>query len=346
MKERPNILYIMTDQHRADWLGCAGHPVLRTPHIDSIANRGTRFTNFHVTSPVCMPNRGAIFTGRYPSVNGLRHNGLPLPANANTFVDILRAGGYHTASFGKCHLQPFTDRPLQGTDETPVVNACIPEAKKSDGVSYASEHPDTYAGEEMAEIPKPYYGFDHVRMVTGHSDECGGHYLQWLRRQTADWACLRDRSNQLPHDFSNPQAFRTPIPEELYPTFLHSRSGTGLPGCTLRQPRTILRVCVLPGPASPVHASGEVLGNVQPGRVRDRPALLSSQEPAAAGCRVAAQDGGWHQSREPPAGFHGARTADQGSHGPDRGHDHHDRRCSRWTSCKCWQNRGWTTTPS
>ena len=238
MKDQPNILCIMTDQHRADWLGCAGHPVLRTPHIDSIAGRGTRFTNFYVTSPVCMPNRGAIFTGRYPSVNGLRHNGLPLPGNANTFVDILRAGGYHTASIGKCHLQPFTDRPFLREDETPIVNGCIPEARRPDGVSYACEHPDTYAGDEPAELPNPYYGFEHVRMVTGHSDECGGHYLQWLRQQTPDWARLRDRANQLPHDCSNPQAIRTPIPEELYPTsyirdqaraYLTERSGMDEP---------------------------------------------------------------------------------------------------------------------
>ena len=44
MNKRPNILYIMTDQHRADWLGCAGHKVVRTPHIDGLAARGTRFT--------------------------------------------------------------------------------------------------------------------------------------------------------------------------------------------------------------------------------------------------------------------------------------------------------------
>ena len=59
MSDRPNILYIITDQHRADWLGCAGHPVVKTPNIDKLAERGTRFTQFHVTTPVCMPNRAA-----------------------------------------------------------------------------------------------------------------------------------------------------------------------------------------------------------------------------------------------------------------------------------------------
>ncbi len=218
MSGRPNLLYIMTDQHRADWLGCAGHPMVKTPNIDRLAVRGTRFTDFYVTSPVCMPNRGAIFTGRYPSVNGLRHNGLPLPADANTFVDVLRSGGYHTALIGKSHLQPFTDRPVKREDETREVNPDIPEARKPNGAEYEHEHPNTYQGTDYHALPSPYYGFDHVRMVTNHSDECGGHYLQWLKRQTNEWACLRNRANQLPHEYSNPQAFRTRIPEELYPT--------------------------------------------------------------------------------------------------------------------------------
>ena len=55
-------------------------------------------------------------------------------------------------------------------------------------------------------------------MVTLHGDTCGGHYLQWFREQTDDWAALRDPANELPHNYSCPQAYRTPIPEELYPT--------------------------------------------------------------------------------------------------------------------------------
>ncbi|MEM1298147.1 MAG: sulfatase-like hydrolase/transferase [Pseudomonadota bacterium] len=225
MSDLPNILYFMTDQHRADWLGCAGHPVVKTPHIDSLAARGTRFTQFHVTTPVCMPNRGAIFTGRYPSVNGLRHNGLPLPADANTFVDIMRDAGYHTANIGKSHLQPFTPRPLVRADEEYVANETFPEAKKSDGADYFHEQPTRYETADPYEFPEGYYGFDHVTMVTNHSDQCGGHYLQWLRSQTNEWAEMRDKVNQLPHDYSCPQAVRTPIPEELYPTsFIKERA--------------------------------------------------------------------------------------------------------------------------
>lgn len=65
-----NFLMICTDQHRADYLSCAGHPVLRTPNIDRIAARGTMFDRFYVANPVCMPNRSAIMTGRFTSVSG------------------------------------------------------------------------------------------------------------------------------------------------------------------------------------------------------------------------------------------------------------------------------------
>ena len=93
MTKRPNFLFLITDQQRADWLGCYGHPVLKTPNIDSIAARGTRFDNFHTASPVCMPNRASLLTGRYPSLHGLRYNGCVLPETANTFVDVLAVSG-------------------------------------------------------------------------------------------------------------------------------------------------------------------------------------------------------------------------------------------------------------
>jgi arylsulfatase A-like enzyme len=101
---RPNFLLFITDQHRADYLGCYGHPVLKTPNIDAIAERGTRFTRFYVATPVCMPNRATLMTGRMPSVHGVRSNGSPLSLQSNTFVDALRASGYATALVGKSHL--------------------------------------------------------------------------------------------------------------------------------------------------------------------------------------------------------------------------------------------------
>ena len=72
MTDRPDVLVIMTNRRRHDWLGCNGHPVVRTPHIDGIAARGTSFDQYFIVSPVCMPNRANFMTGRFPTTHGLR----------------------------------------------------------------------------------------------------------------------------------------------------------------------------------------------------------------------------------------------------------------------------------
>ncbi|MDO9437816.1 sulfatase [Hydrogenophaga sp.] len=212
---RPNFLVIVTDQQRADYLGCYGHSVLRTPNIDSLAERGTRFERFHVASPVCMPNRASLLTGRYPSAHGLRLNGSVLSERASTFVELLRDDGYRTACLGKSHVQPMTGRPVlrrDGDGAQPL------DAWKGDGGNYTLEQPQHYVGTERHAVPTPYYGYDEVDLVTFHGDQAGGHYLQWLRAQRPDADRLRDRANQLPHNYICPQAYRTALPEEFYPT--------------------------------------------------------------------------------------------------------------------------------
>jgi len=222
--KRPNFLFFITDQHRADYLGCAGHPILRTPHIDSIAARGTRFDNFHVATPVCMPNRASLLTGRFPSVHGVRYNGCDLSYRASTFTQVLQAAGYQTALIGKSHVQPMTDQPAERRVD-PAALGLIQEAWRDDGEDYDNETPQRYRGNELYQFKLPYYGYGHVDMVTGHGAACGGHYEQWLRAQTSQAEAWRDPRNQLPHSYRCPQAIRTPIPEDLYPTsFVRDRA--------------------------------------------------------------------------------------------------------------------------
>jgi arylsulfatase A-like enzyme len=219
MTQRPNFVYIMTDQHRSDWLGCYGHPVVKTPNIDALAENGTRFDNFFVASPVCMPNRASFMTGRYPSVHGLRYNGCVMPEGTNTFVDVLAASGYKTASIGKSHLQPFTGIDnMNKADETGGVERPILEAMHTEGVSQVHEEPVQFKGDDTYALPTPYYGYQHVDLVTGHGHKCGGQYAQWLRRERVDWADFFAPENELPHEYTCPQVFRTPLPEDLYPT--------------------------------------------------------------------------------------------------------------------------------
>lgn len=213
MPKRPNFLFIITDQQRADWLGCYGHPVLKTPNIDRIAQRGVRFNNFHAASPVCMPNRASLLTGRYPTLHGLRYNGCLLPENANTFVDVLANAGYSTAAIGKSHLQPFTNLAPRGRTDQGTGEAWKLETKTT-----YEEEPNNYQSSERYDIKLPYYGYQHVDMVTSHGDRCGGHYGQWFREKAENWQDLHDSKNELYHDYTCPQAYRTPVPEELYPT--------------------------------------------------------------------------------------------------------------------------------
>ncbi len=222
---RPNFVLFITDQHRVDYLSCYGHPLLKTPHIDLIAARGVQFRNFYVATPVCMPNRSTLMTGRMPSVHGARGNGLPLPLRSNTFVGALGAGGYATALVGKSHLQNFTglapiNKPPAARDGDLALNAEFAEARKpaaEDG-PYDQESPSRWSSGHDFAMRLPFYGFQHVDLCTGHGDRVGGHYYVWLKSKRPDADALRDPKNQLAHDYVCPQAIRTAIPEELYPT--------------------------------------------------------------------------------------------------------------------------------
>jgi arylsulfatase A-like enzyme len=228
---RPNFLLFITDQHRADFLGCYGHPVLRTPNIDSIAARGTAFDRFYVASPVCQPNRASLMTARMPSVHDVRSNGIPLSMEAVTFVDLLRDAGYRTALVGKSHLQNFTDW-------DPIIKRPAPRAgfhEPSAGLTqslrdhladpkYVQETP-AYWAKPGAQVRTPFYGFDHVTLVRAHGDDPGGDYDSWLDARDPKARALLGTRNGLPHDYTVPQANRTAIPEELYATaFLGDRA--------------------------------------------------------------------------------------------------------------------------
>src|SRR4051812_378795 len=101
-----NVLFIMCDQLRADYLSCYGHPHLKTPNIDALAAKGTRFTRAYVQSPVCGPSRMSTYTGRYTFSHGATWNFVPLPVGERTLGDYLRPHGVRTALIGKTHMNP------------------------------------------------------------------------------------------------------------------------------------------------------------------------------------------------------------------------------------------------
>jgi len=104
-----NVLFIMCDQLRHDYLGHAGHPHLRTPHIDALAARGARFERAYAQSPICGPARMSAYTGRYVRSHGATWNNVPLRVGEPTLGDHLEPLGVRTALCGKTHMRADLD---------------------------------------------------------------------------------------------------------------------------------------------------------------------------------------------------------------------------------------------
>ncbi len=104
MSKKPNIIFIFPDQHRADVMGCAGDPVVKTPNIDALAAAGVRFGRCHTNSPLCVPARASLITGQLVSQHGVWSNNYGADENGPSHVRNIRDAGYHTAVVGKTHL--------------------------------------------------------------------------------------------------------------------------------------------------------------------------------------------------------------------------------------------------
>ncbi len=186
-KRRPNVLFFIADQLRADHLGFAGNNTVKTPNLDALAARSVVFDNATVANPTCMPNRASLMTGRWPSTHGTRCNGITLDPHARTVPGSLAAGGYRTVGVGKLHHQnmgwefePHQADEIRATD--PMLLA--PEAGDARHQGYAPgwdqwENRDAH-DERFIGLPADYYGYQHVDLVIGHGDvpeatTCIGH---------------------------------------------------------------------------------------------------------------------------------------------------------------------------
>jgi len=103
-KSTPNIVLVMSDQHRADMMGCAGDLSVRTPTLDRLAGGGVRFSRVACQGPLCMPARASFMTERYVRDHGVYDNWAELDPASPTYVGALREAGYHTTLIGKAHL--------------------------------------------------------------------------------------------------------------------------------------------------------------------------------------------------------------------------------------------------
>ena len=112
MIDQPNLIFIMPDQLRYDFLGCNGADFIQTPHIDSLAAHGMRYRRAYSVSPICVPARASLLTGLNAIRNGVLDNGQWLrpdldDCGISTWPEYLNRQGYYTAGVGKMHFYPW-----------------------------------------------------------------------------------------------------------------------------------------------------------------------------------------------------------------------------------------------
>ena len=143
--ERPNLVFITTDQHRGDCTGIDGHPILETPHLDQLANEGVYFSRAYSPCPVCVPARMVMMTGQSPYNTGFFTNSGSAFGQTDTLPRILGGLGYQTQLIGKAHFSP--QRARLGFDNT-IINESGRHREGDDYHRWLNKTP--YAGLERA----------------------------------------------------------------------------------------------------------------------------------------------------------------------------------------------------
>ncbi len=223
---------------RADHMGCAGNPVIQTPHLDRLAADGVHLHRAYVNCPLCMPSRATWFTGLTPRGHGVRTNGIPLAPALPTVPGALASAGYQTASIGKVHLTNFMRHPDVPTSAYPV-----------DRFPELAEH---WRQGRIDRVPTPYFGLDRVEITIGHGSHVDGNYARWLQREHHDaWRTLQN-SPPDPSPLGAEGCGRYAIDASLHHTaYVADRTIDYLRSRNVDRP--FLVMCSFPDPHHPYH---------------------------------------------------------------------------------------------
>jgi arylsulfatase A-like enzyme len=209
LRKAENILFIMCDQLRWDYLSCYGHPHLRTPNIDRLAERGTRFTRVYVQSPVCGASRMSFYTGRYVQSHGASWNGFPLKVGEMTLGDYLRARGMDVALVGKTHMRADTEGMERlGIDPDSIIGVRVSECgfdpfERDDGLHgigpdgrYESKNPryNEYLRDKGYNGTNPWHDWANSAAGDGNKIASG-----WAMRHASRPARVAEEDSETPY---------------------------------------------------------------------------------------------------------------------------------------------------
>lgn len=200
--DEPNVLFLMDDQHNARCLGCAGNENVQTPNIDRLASEGVRFDRAYSQSPICMPSRTSILTGRYPhSLGGVYGNYGGLDADVLSLANHINNQGYDTGAFGKLHLP--VEWPTHGFDTRRSCDFADAEhhAEENDYYAYLKRvgiDNEYDFGPPSGEYPHSTYvsniPYEHC-VEKWTADET----IRWLRNRDTDQSFFAWTTFQRPH---------------------------------------------------------------------------------------------------------------------------------------------------
>lgn len=210
MTDRPNILFLFTDQQRFDTIAALGNPLIKTPALDRLVNEGTAFTHCYTPTPVCMAARSALVTGQPAHITGCTDNN-PMEQNRPSFMQQLAAAGYQTAGIGKMHFSPdpyadwgFEQRVFseEGTHEGDEYRQFLNE----NGFAHV---------QDMLGLRGEYYYLPQPSQLPAEL-----HHTHWIADRSIDFLKHRDRTRPffLWSSFIKPHPpFENPVPwNKLY----------------------------------------------------------------------------------------------------------------------------------
>jgi arylsulfatase A-like enzyme len=222
-----NVLFIMCDQLRFDYLGCAGHARLETPNIDALAARGVRFDRAYVQSPVCGPSRMSYYTGRYMRSHGANWNNFPLRVGEPTLGDHLKKLGVRTVLVGKTHMTADDEGMARlGMDRDSVIGVQTAECgfepyERDDGLHPSrpgAKRPayDRYLEEQGFEAPNPWED-----LANSGADADGEKQNGWLLAHADKPAVIPDEHSETPYMTRRAMDFIREAKEDGRPWCLH-----------------------------------------------------------------------------------------------------------------------------
>ncbi|MCE8008148.1 sulfatase-like hydrolase/transferase [Aestuariivita sp.] len=210
MAKAKNILFIMFDQLRWDYLSCYGHPYLDTPNIDCLASLGVRFDRAYIQSPICGSSRMSTYTGRYVHSHGASWNGIPLKVGEMTMGDHLRSAGMGAWLVGKTHMRADAEGMARlGLEPDSLIGARVAECgfdvyERDDGM--LPEGPDGPYDPDGAKAYNAYLqdkGYDsdnpwHDFANSGLDDE-GNVLSGWFLRNAPRAANVEEADSETPY---------------------------------------------------------------------------------------------------------------------------------------------------